>query len=104
MSALLGPSSRCSSYGPSGWRQETRRREVLVARRCGAMATRRDPGRAAARARSFGFASGADSQTGAYPGTQKVNAAARVAPNGETFTAVSELRDPDGNVVLAGLR
>jgi len=45
-------------------------------------------------------------QTGAYLGTQKVNATARVAPDGETFTAVSvsELRDPAGNVVLAGLR
>lgn len=45
-------------------------------------------------------------QTGTYLGTQKVNATARVAPDGETFTAVSvsELRDPDGNVVLAGLQ
>ncbi len=45
-------------------------------------------------------------QTGAYLGTQKVNATVRVAPDGETFTAVSvsELRDPAGNVVLAGLR
>jgi hypothetical protein len=44
--------------------------------------------------------------TGVYLGTQKVNATARVAPDGETFTAVSlsELRDPDGHVVLAGLR
>ena len=45
-------------------------------------------------------------QTGAYLGTQKVNATVRVAADGETFTAVSvsELRDPAGNVVLAGLR
>ena len=45
-------------------------------------------------------------QTGAYLGTQKVNATVRVAPDGETFGAVSvsELRDPAGNVVLAGLR
>jgi hypothetical protein len=45
-------------------------------------------------------------QTGAYLGTQKVNATVRVASDGETFTAVSvsELRDPAGNVVLAGLR
>ena len=44
-------------------------------------------------------------QTGAYLGTQKVNATVRVATDGETFTAVSvsELRDPAGNVVLAGL-
>lgn len=45
-------------------------------------------------------------QTGAYLGTQKVNATVRVAKDGETFSAVSvsELRDPAGNVVLAGLR
>ena len=45
-------------------------------------------------------------QTGAYLGTQKVNATVQVASDGETFTAVSvsELRDPAGNVVLAGLR
>ena len=45
-------------------------------------------------------------QTGAYLGTQKVNATVRVAADGETFNAVSvsELRDPAGNVVLAGLR
>ena len=45
-------------------------------------------------------------QTGAYLGTQKVNATVRVAPDGETFSAVSvsEQRDPAGNVVLAGLR
>ena len=45
-------------------------------------------------------------QTGAYLGTQQVNATVRVAPDGETFTAVSisELRDPDGNLVVGGLR
>ena len=45
-------------------------------------------------------------QTGAYVGTQHVNATVRVAPDGETFTAVSvsELRDPAGNLVLGGLR
>jgi hypothetical protein len=45
-------------------------------------------------------------QTGAYIGTQKINANIRVAPDGESFNAVSvsELRDPSGNVVLAGLR
>jgi hypothetical protein len=45
-------------------------------------------------------------QTGAYLGTTKVNATVRVARDGETFAAVSisELRDPDGNVVLTGLR
>ena len=45
-------------------------------------------------------------QTGAYVGTQHVDATVRVAPDGETFTAVSvsELRDPAGNLVLGGLR
>jgi hypothetical protein len=45
-------------------------------------------------------------QTGAYLGTTKVNATVRVAPSGETFAAVSisEIRDPDGNVVLTGVR
>jgi hypothetical protein len=45
-------------------------------------------------------------QTGAYLGTQKVNATVRVDEYGTTFTAVSisEQRDPDGNVVIAGLR
>jgi hypothetical protein len=45
-------------------------------------------------------------QTGAYLGTQHVNATTRVAPDGETFTAVSvsELRDPAGNLVIGGLR
>jgi hypothetical protein len=45
-------------------------------------------------------------QTGAYLGTQKVNATVRVASDGETFSAVSvsEQRDPAGNVVLADLR
>jgi hypothetical protein len=45
-------------------------------------------------------------QTGAFLGTQKVNATVRVASDGETFSAVSisEQRDPAGNVVLAGMR
>ena len=45
-------------------------------------------------------------QTGAYLGTQRVNATVRVAADSETFTAVSvsELRDPDGNLVVGGLR
>jgi hypothetical protein len=45
-------------------------------------------------------------QTGAYLGTQKVNATVQVAKDGETFSAVSisELRDPAGTVVLSGLR
>ena len=45
-------------------------------------------------------------QTGAYLGTQRVNATVRVAADSETFTAVSvsELSDPDGNLVVGGLR
>jgi hypothetical protein len=45
-------------------------------------------------------------QTGAYLGTQKINANIRVASDGDSFTAVSvsELRDPGGTLVLAGLR
>jgi hypothetical protein len=45
-------------------------------------------------------------QTGAYLGTTKVNATARVAPDGQTFAAVSltELRDPAGNLVAGDLR
>jgi hypothetical protein len=45
-------------------------------------------------------------QTGAYLGTQQVDATVRVAADGETFTAVSvsELRDPAGNLVVGGLR
>jgi hypothetical protein len=42
-------------------------------------------------------------QTGASLGTQQVNAITWVAPDGETFTAVSELRDPAGNLVVGGL-
>jgi hypothetical protein len=44
-------------------------------------------------------------QTGAFLGTQKVNATARVAPDRQTFTAVSvsEQRDPAGNVVASGI-
>jgi hypothetical protein len=46
------------------------------------------------------------SPQGEFLGTQKVNATARVAPDGQTFTAasISEHRDPAGNVVFAGLR
>jgi hypothetical protein len=45
-------------------------------------------------------------QTGAYIGTQKINATIRVSSDGDSFAAisVSELRDPAGTVVLAGLR
>jgi hypothetical protein len=45
-------------------------------------------------------------QTGAFLGTQKVNATVRVAQDGKTFTAVSvsEQRDPAGTLVVGGLR
>ncbi len=45
-------------------------------------------------------------QTGAFLGTQKVNATVRVAQDGQTFSAVSisEQRDPSGNLVVGGLR
>lgn len=45
-------------------------------------------------------------QTGAFLGTQKVNATVRVAPDGKTFTAVSisEQRDPAGALIVGGLR
>jgi hypothetical protein len=45
-------------------------------------------------------------QTGAFLGTQKVNATVRVSPDRRTFAAVSvsEQRDPAGNVVVSGLR
>lgn len=44
--------------------------------------------------------------TGAYLGTQKINETVRLAQNGESFTAVaiSTLFDPNGNVVVSGLR
>lgn len=44
--------------------------------------------------------------TGAFLGTTKVNATARVAPDRQTFAAVSisELRDPSGALILGGLR
>lgn len=47
-----------------------------------------------------------DDKTGAYLGTTKVNATVRVAHDGETFNAVSvsELRNVQGQVVVAGLR
>ena len=45
-------------------------------------------------------------QTGAFLGTTKVNATARVASDRETFEAVSisELRDPAGTLIVGGLR
>ena len=45
-------------------------------------------------------------QTGAYLGTQKLNATVRVEANGQTFAAASqsELRDVDGNLVVGGVR
>ncbi len=44
-------------------------------------------------------------ENGVYVGTTKVNATVRVAPDGETFAAVSlsELRDQAGNVIRSGL-
>ena len=44
--------------------------------------------------------------TGAFLGTTKVNATARVAPDRQTFAAVSisELRDPSGALIVGGLR
>jgi hypothetical protein len=45
-------------------------------------------------------------QTGAFLGTQKVNATVRVAQDARTFTAVSvsEQRDPSGALIVGGLR
>ncbi len=45
-------------------------------------------------------------EQGVYVGTTKVNATVQVAPDSETFDAVSvaEERDPDGNIVRSGLR
>ncbi len=45
-------------------------------------------------------------QTGAFLGTQKVNATVRVAGDGKTFSAVSvsEQRDPAGALIVGGLR
>src|SRR5262245_34006607 len=47
-----------------------------------------------------------DPQTGAYLGTQKVNRAITLAPDGASYegVGVSTLFDPAGNVVVAGLR
>jgi len=47
-----------------------------------------------------------DPQTGAYLGTHKIRSTIRVAPDGQSFTAVavSELRDADGNLVPANIR
>ena len=44
--------------------------------------------------------------TGAFLGTQRVNETARLALDGESYTAVavSTLFDPNGNVVTSGLR
>lgn len=48
------------------------------------------------------------SPTGAFLGTQKVNATVRVAPppdrNSFTAVSISELRDPSGAIVASGLR
>ena len=45
-------------------------------------------------------------QTGAFLGTQKVNATVRVAQDRKSFIAVSisEQRDPAGNLIVGGLR
>ncbi len=45
-------------------------------------------------------------QTGAFLGTQKVNATMRVAQDGKSFTAVSisEQRDPAGALIVGSLR
>jgi hypothetical protein len=47
-----------------------------------------------------------DPLTGAYLGTQKVNSALELSPDGGSFTgvALSTLYDAAGNVVVAGLR
>jgi hypothetical protein len=44
--------------------------------------------------------------TGAFLGTQRVNETARLAPDGESYTsvAISNLFDPNGNLVVGGLR
>ncbi len=44
------------------------------------------------------------STTGAYLGTQKINAIRQVSPDGETFTATGafQLLDLDGNVIASG--
>jgi hypothetical protein len=47
-----------------------------------------------------------DPTTGTFLGTQRVNETARVAPDGDSYTAVaiSNLFDPNGNLVVGGLR
>jgi hypothetical protein len=47
-----------------------------------------------------------DPTTGTFLGTQRVNETARLAPDGDSYTAVaiSNLFDPDGNLVVGGLR
>ncbi len=44
------------------------------------------------------------SPTGAYLGTQKINANRQLSHDGETYTAaaVSQLFDPDGNLTFTG--
>jgi hypothetical protein len=46
------------------------------------------------------------SPTGQYLGTGKINANRRLSDDGQTYTAVAvlELRDPDGNLIVSGLR
>jgi hypothetical protein len=44
--------------------------------------------------------------TGAFLGTQRINENVRLAPDGDSYTAVaiSNLFDPNGNLVVGGLR
>jgi hypothetical protein len=44
--------------------------------------------------------------TGAFLGTQRINENVRLAPDGDSFTAIaiSNLFDPNGNLVVGGLR
>jgi hypothetical protein len=47
-----------------------------------------------------------DPATGAFLGTQRVNETARLAPDGDSYTAVaiSNQFDPNGNLIVGGLR
>ena len=47
-----------------------------------------------------------DPATGAFLGTQRVNETAELAPDGDSYTsvAISNLFDPNGNLVAGGLR
>lgn len=47
-----------------------------------------------------------DPTTGTFLGTQRVNETAQLAPDGDSYTAVaiSNLFDPNGNLVVGGLR